>query len=372
MSYMTSFQFASRISSLRKEAGITQEQVAQYVGVSKAAVSKWETGLSYPDITLLPKLATFFNLSIDSLLGYEPQMTEENIRKLYNQLAQKFSTSPFSEVQEEIEDYVKEYYSCFPLLLEIAVLYLNYHNQSKQPGELLNRVLELCERVRSQAQDYKYVYKAEVVESTALLMMGEAEKVLELLGDDVEVQFGTDNIIATAHTMLARPEKARETLQISIYQHVMGLLASATDSLMLEVDNSEHYDETVKRMEILINHFNIEKINVNCALVFYIKAAYGYMMQQRPDDAMQMLKHYGRLCSSLTFPIYLKGDSYFDLLENWMKKELAIAEFTPRDEASIKKDILAGVMDQPLLAPLHDRPDFKALILNLKHHLNLS
>lgn len=52
------------------------------MGVSKAAVSKWETGLSYPDITLLPVLAAYFNISIDELMGYEPQMGKEDIRKL--------------------------------------------------------------------------------------------------------------------------------------------------------------------------------------------------------------------------------------------------------------------------------------------------
>ncbi len=46
----------------RKEKGITQEQLADYMGVSKASVSKWETGQSYPDIVILPKMAAYFKL----------------------------------------------------------------------------------------------------------------------------------------------------------------------------------------------------------------------------------------------------------------------------------------------------------------------
>lgn len=72
----------------RHRRGITQEDLAQYIGVSKASVSKWETATTYPDITLLPQLATFFHISIDELMGYEPQMTKEDIRKLYWQLSQ--------------------------------------------------------------------------------------------------------------------------------------------------------------------------------------------------------------------------------------------------------------------------------------------
>ena len=45
-------------------------------------MSKWESGVSFPDITLLPKLATYFNVSIDELIGYEPQLTREQIKEL--------------------------------------------------------------------------------------------------------------------------------------------------------------------------------------------------------------------------------------------------------------------------------------------------
>ena len=52
----------------RHKRGITQDELAAYLGVSKAAVSKWETGMTYPDITLLPQLAAYFNISIDELM----------------------------------------------------------------------------------------------------------------------------------------------------------------------------------------------------------------------------------------------------------------------------------------------------------------
>ena len=54
---------------LRKEAGITQAQLAYKLGVSFQAVSRWETGSAYPDITLLPELAAAFHVTVDTLLG---------------------------------------------------------------------------------------------------------------------------------------------------------------------------------------------------------------------------------------------------------------------------------------------------------------
>ena len=61
-----------RIAALRKEKGMTQEQLAEKVGVSAQAVSKWENDISCPDITLLPLLAELFGVSVDELLGVKP------------------------------------------------------------------------------------------------------------------------------------------------------------------------------------------------------------------------------------------------------------------------------------------------------------
>lgn len=64
---------SKQIAFHRKRLGLTQEQLAEKLGVTAQAVSKWETAQSCPDITLLPKLGEIFNISVDELLGKEPQ-----------------------------------------------------------------------------------------------------------------------------------------------------------------------------------------------------------------------------------------------------------------------------------------------------------
>ena len=122
---MREINIAKVITSKRREKGLTQEELASYMGVSKASVSKWETGQSYPDIVFLPQLATFFNISMDQLMDYEPQMCKEDIRKLYIRLAADFTIKPFEEVLENCREIVKKYYSCFPLLFQMGVLLVN-------------------------------------------------------------------------------------------------------------------------------------------------------------------------------------------------------------------------------------------------------
>lgn len=68
------------ISSLRKEKGMTQLELAEKMGVTDKAVSKWERDLSYPDINSIPKLAEIFGVSVDELMQVKT-VTKENISK---------------------------------------------------------------------------------------------------------------------------------------------------------------------------------------------------------------------------------------------------------------------------------------------------
>lgn len=61
-----------RIVTNRKRLGLTQDQLAEQLGVTAQAVSKWENDQSCPDITMLPRLAEIFGVSIDALLGHQP------------------------------------------------------------------------------------------------------------------------------------------------------------------------------------------------------------------------------------------------------------------------------------------------------------
>lgn len=68
-------KIGARLAQLRRKKGLTQEQLAQRLGVSAPAVSKWETNTSYPDITLLCPLARALGVNVDTLLQFEEQIS---------------------------------------------------------------------------------------------------------------------------------------------------------------------------------------------------------------------------------------------------------------------------------------------------------
>lgn len=77
---MDNLKTAEVISKRRKELGLTQSQLAQSLNISFQAVSKWENGTTYPDITMLPKVAAALNTTVDALLGYSSSSTDYDNR----------------------------------------------------------------------------------------------------------------------------------------------------------------------------------------------------------------------------------------------------------------------------------------------------
>ena len=74
--------FSTNFKDLRKMQELTQEQIAEMLGVTSQAISKWECGTSYPDIGLLPVIANMFKVSTDYLLGVDITKQENDIREI--------------------------------------------------------------------------------------------------------------------------------------------------------------------------------------------------------------------------------------------------------------------------------------------------
>ena len=74
---MDELRLPNNIIRLRHERKITQEELADFLGVTKASVSKWENAQSTPDLPVLLQLAAYFDMTLDELIGYEAQLTRE-------------------------------------------------------------------------------------------------------------------------------------------------------------------------------------------------------------------------------------------------------------------------------------------------------
>lgn len=98
-----------QIRSYRKENNLTQEQVANMLGVTAPAVNKWEHAVSMPDITLLPALARLLGIDMNTLFSFHEELTDEEIatfvNELYTMAIGDDAAGAFAAADAKIRDY---------------------------------------------------------------------------------------------------------------------------------------------------------------------------------------------------------------------------------------------------------------------------
>lgn len=97
-----------KIKELRKKRGVTQEQLAQSIGVSFQAVSKWENGVALPDITLVTVLASYFGVSTDELLDFSLKELEQKVKAICDE-AYEYRESDPAKCREILETGLRQY-----------------------------------------------------------------------------------------------------------------------------------------------------------------------------------------------------------------------------------------------------------------------
>ena len=375
---MREINIARIILQKRREKALTQDDLAQYMGVSKASVSKWETGQSYPDITFLPKLAAFFNISIDDLLGYEPQMSQGEIRRLYQTLSVGFVQRPFAEVLAECRENVTKYYACFPLLLYIGALLLNYCTEAGDQAAVAATIAEAKElfvRVKTESSDVELVNQARSLEAMSLLALGQPGEVLELF--DADPDFGAaavkpstlpETLLASAFQLTGNTSAAKGVLQAGLFQYVLGVVNLLTSYLELCANDAALFEETYQRALAVAATFRLKSLNPSVLMTLYITAAQGYMKLDAKPQALATLGKYTDLVTGDIYPLRLRGDDYFNLLDQWLDNELYLGKEPPRDEKSIRRSMAAAVAENPVFGILSGEADFQRLVQRLKNN----
>ena len=139
---MGTIKLAQRIRSFRKEWGLTQEQLAQALGVTAGAVYKWEAELSVPDISLIVALADFFDTSVDVLLGYE---MKDNRQEAAVERLREFKARKDCAGLAEAEKALTKYPNSFEVVHSAAALYQLFGIEKKE-NALLRRACALFEQ----------------------------------------------------------------------------------------------------------------------------------------------------------------------------------------------------------------------------------
>ncbi len=361
---MNEWRLSENIVKLRHDKKITQEELASFAGVTKASVSKWENGQSLPDILLLPRLAAYFDVTVDALIGYEPQLTKEEIQNIYHELAEAFSKEPFEEVMEKSRRYVKQYYSCCPFLFQIAVLWLNHFmlaQGEEHQREILEEASQLCSHILERCSEIGIGSDALMLRAAIDLQLGRAEAVigaLEKALDPYRMTLQSGSVLIRAYQMAGEQEKADGFTQISMYLHLGGLIADAICFLDIHISQPEVCEETARRIENLDQIFGLSKVQANAMAQFALQAASVFCMQGKTEEALTWLWRYSDTVLWILRDDHLTvhGDSYFDRLAQWYEAS-EMGSSVPRDKTVIRASAL-GALSHPAFAVLQENAEF--------------
>lgn len=172
----------ANISKLRKENSMTQEQLAEALGVTFASVSKWERGAATPELNLIAKMADLFGVSLDMLVGFELQNSR------MDELEEKIHTlqrgKKYTEAIEEAEKALLRYPNDFKIVYRSGLLYAFSGIERKEKAHI-RRGISLLEHAISllyQNTDSK-ISEASIQSEIAnsYIELGQTEKGLEIL-----------------------------------------------------------------------------------------------------------------------------------------------------------------------------------------------
>lgn len=111
------------IRKKRKELSLTQEQIADFLGVSTPAVNKWEKGSTYPDVTLLPALARLLRTDLNTLMSFNDDLTDIEIKNFVNEVDKTVQEQNYETAFQKAIDKIHEYPTCDKLIYSV-ILYL--------------------------------------------------------------------------------------------------------------------------------------------------------------------------------------------------------------------------------------------------------
>ena len=198
------------IQERRKELGLTQEQVAAYLKVSTPAVSKWETGATSPDISLLPPLARLLKMDLNTLFCFEEDMTQQEIGYFCKEVAAIVQANGiaagFESANQKIHEYPHNETLLHCLTLHLDGL-LTMSGLSPDEKCQYDDMLTVWYRRLADSSDDKIQNSANYMMVSRYLRKGDYDKAQEVL----DIMPDREDVISSMAD--------KRMLQVAIYQH---------------------------------------------------------------------------------------------------------------------------------------------------------
>ena len=291
---MMNIKLADNIRAFRKARSLTQEQLAEALGVTVGAVYKWEARLSTPDINLIIELADLFDTSVDVLLGYEVKSNKQaaTVARLKEYLHSKDKSG-----LDEAEKALLRYPNDFDVVHQSADLYYLFGLMTRDKTlllrsiELLNRSILLLGQNTNPEISELSIY-SDI--AGAYSSLGDEEKALEILKKNNPCGINNDVIGLSLAGICNRPDEAMGYLSVALVDILASLFRVVSGYMNVYFKKNEFSSgESILRvaLDLFSDLKESEKVSFLDKLCadFYVCLAFAQHRQGKYEEARQSL-----------------------------------------------------------------------------------
>ena len=292
---MMNVKLSDNIRAFRKAQSLTQQQLADAVGVTVGAVYKWEANLSAPDLTLLVELADLFDTSVDVLLGYEIKNNKqaETVTRLKEYLHSK-DKSGLAEADKALIRYPNN----FDVVHQSAKLYYLFGLMTCD-NKLLKRSIELMERsilLLGQNTDPEISELSLRIDiAGAYSGLGDEEKALEIIKNNNPCGINNDLIGVSLAGILDRPDEAVDYLSMAFVDKLASLIRIVNGYMNVYFKKND-FSAGESILLTALNFFSDLKRNEKPGFLdkpganFYVCLAFAQYKQGKNEEALNSLR----------------------------------------------------------------------------------
>ena len=230
------------LKELRKKKNNTQEDLAEFLTISIAAVSKWERGESYPDIELLPRIAVFYDTTVDDLLGVGETRKQHKINEYMNKTPDFWKSGDSLACVEHWRKAANEFPNDDSVMFQLmqalsnaagGVLSMGGKDDEAKKNEFLKEAVKIGEKLSAKANDKSTIYSAIFRLCSAYKDLGEVEKAKETANKLPPIYFCKDEALLF---ILEGAELKTHS------QEFLLLLLQSFNNMIIRSDNCGCYD----------------------------------------------------------------------------------------------------------------------------------
>lgn len=360
---MQRLEIEDNIYRLRKERNITQDDLSKILQVSVSAVSKWESGVSYPDITLLPSIANFFNVSIDEIMNHGVDITDKEIDSITEDCSKEFENEGLEKGLDLCFKYTKKYVKAYKLkymLGTISNIKASMSSDVEKAKQIYGKSLIMFEDIINNSNDDDLVESAIMMAGSTYVSFEEYDKAISLYSKMKSTKLNSSGLIVSVYLKQGKIDEAK---RISTEALVYGMsninLALAN---LVEIYKTED-EEIAKKYAELRRGIVLQLEGSKEDYSYYGELASINIANNKNEEALENIKHMLSVIKENSKKESTELWYAKNMIDNERKKE---SKFLGKliNEEKISSLLVKNLIKDERFEPLWEMDEFKKLIEN--------